>query len=269
MGADRPKSPRAPLKELEFARRPAIGRTTVSSPALMKCLQSLNAGKCYAEQIKPFNFLQTCHVSPLGHPDGVDEERFHLVTPYNSDPRCWLDAEWIDQYTGQCFRITTQGNHGSKRTARVKTYGDVVAEYRHHPESKCADACGSPCGKQTVGLLQRRHIRIDRLKFIGKESNSLELVGAGLVHSAKSAYTEYLNPKYDEWITELLPALKKIPLRVLVEKCRGQLSRRALIDLRARRSRPRKRNREFLKSILDEARPIEGGRSKGPVCVNF
>ena len=33
------------VKELKFAHLPAIGRTTVSSPSLMKCLQSLNAGK--------------------------------------------------------------------------------------------------------------------------------------------------------------------------------------------------------------------------------
>jgi hypothetical protein len=218
----------------------------------MKCLQSLNAGKPYAEQIKPFNFLQTCHVSPLGHPDGVDEERFHLVTPYNANPRSWLNAEWIDQYTGRFFRITTETDYGSKRTARVKTYGDVAADYRHHPEAKCADAFGSPCGKQTIGLLQRRHIRIDRLKFIGKESNSLESVDAGLLHSGSSVYTEYVDPKHDEWTTKTWPVLKKVPLRILVQKCRGQLSRRALINLRAGRSRPHRRNREFLRALVEK-----------------
>ena len=221
----------------------------------MKCLQSLNDGKPYAEQIKPFNFLQTCHVSPLGHPDGVDEERFHLVTPYNANPRSWLDADWVDQYTGQCFRITTRDDYGSKRTARVKTYGNVAADYRHHPESKCADAIGNPCDKQTVGLLQRRHIRIDQLKFIGKESNSLESVDAGLVHSVKCAYTEYIDPKHDEWTTKIRPALKAIPLRILIRVCRGQLSRRTLIDWRGGRSRPHPRNRALLKSLLQSIRP--------------
>jgi len=240
------------LKELEFASQPAIGRTTVSSPAMMRCLQALNAGKPYAEQIKPFNFLQTCHVSPLGHPDGVDPERFHLVAPYDANPRSWLEAEWIDQYTGKSFRISTQHDHGSKWTARVKTYGDVAAEYRHHPEAKCADAIGNPCGKKTIGLLRRRHIKIDRLKFIGKESNGLENVDAGLVHSEKSVYTEYVNPKYDEWTTKISPALRELPLMTLVKKCSGQLSRRTLIDLRAGRSRPHRRTRELLIVILRE-----------------
>ena len=67
-----------------------------------------------------------------------------------------------------------------RQAARVKTYGDVLSEYEYHPEAKCADGDGSACDKQTVGLLQRRHIRIDQMKYIGKESNSLEEVESGL-----------------------------------------------------------------------------------------
>jgi hypothetical protein len=42
---------------LRFAHIPAVGRTTVTSPFLMKSFETLNTGKSYAEQIKPFNFL--------------------------------------------------------------------------------------------------------------------------------------------------------------------------------------------------------------------
>jgi hypothetical protein len=48
---------------------------------MMKRFADFNAGKRYSEQIKPFNFLLTCHVAPLGHPIGVDPVRFHLITP--------------------------------------------------------------------------------------------------------------------------------------------------------------------------------------------
>jgi hypothetical protein len=240
------------VKKLEFANLPAIGRITVSSPALMKCLESLNAGKPYPEQIKPFNFLQTCHVAPFGHPEGVDPEKFHLVTPYDPDPRNWLAKDWIDQYTGKRYRVTTMDQYGSRQTERVKTYGDVVAEYEFHPESKCADTNGGPCDKQTVGLLQRRHIRIDQIKCIGKESNSLDDVQAGLVHSERSAYTEYVDPKHDDWATKIRPALKKVALSKLVEECGKRLSRRELIELRAGRSRLHRNNRELLESILTE-----------------
>jgi hypothetical protein len=146
--------------------------------------------------------------------------------------------------------ITTLGHCGTKQTARVKTSGDVVTEYEFHPESKCADASGSVCQRQTVGLLQRRHVKIDQIKCIGKESNSLEDVDAGMEHSGKAVYTEYADPKRDEWTTKIQPALKRVPLKLLVKQCADFLSRRALINLRAGRSKPHRRNRELLKAIV-------------------
>ena len=71
----------------------------MSSPEVMKPLKALNAGKPYAEQIKPFNFILSCHVPPLGHPVGADPKRFHLIAPYESDPRKWDRLPWIDQYS--------------------------------------------------------------------------------------------------------------------------------------------------------------------------
>jgi hypothetical protein len=229
---------------------PAVGQVTVSSPAAMKPLQNLNKGKSYPDRIKPFNFLLTCHVRPLGHPRGVNSERFHLIAPYEKDSRKWLKQSWIDQYSGTEYRITTAGSFGDRRTARVKTYGDVLIEYEYHPESKCADANGDACTKQTIGLLQRRHVQIEQIKYIGKESNSLEEVDAGLMHSEQSVYTEYPDKRRDEWQTTILPALRDARLSDLVKECRGILSRRALIDLRAGRSRPHRKNRELLVAIL-------------------
>ncbi len=131
-----------PTRVLGFERLPAVGRTSISSPAVMRPLAQLNEGKKYPDQIKPFNFLMACHVSPLGHPDGVNPERFHLIAPYESDSRKWLKADWVDQYTGKRYRVTTVGHYGSRNTARVKTYVDVVLEYEFHGESKSADSKG-------------------------------------------------------------------------------------------------------------------------------
>jgi hypothetical protein len=244
------KSLRLATAPLGIESVPAVGQFRVSSPASMKPLEKLNEGKQYCDKIKPFNFLLTCFVRPLGYPPGADPEHFHLITPYERDPRQWLKRDWIDQYAGKPYRITTTGHHGDRQTARVKTYGDVLVEYEYHPESKCADAHGNACSKTTVGLLQRRHIRIDQIKYIGKESNSLEEVDAGLVHSEQSVYTEYSDPRRDEWETKILPALKTAQLSGLVEECRGILSRRALIDLRAGRSRPHRTTRESLLAVL-------------------
>jgi hypothetical protein len=180
----------------------------------------------------------------------VDAERFHLVSPYETDSRKWLKKRWIDQYSGREYRITTAGHHGDRHTVRVSTYGDVLRKYEYHPETKCADAQGKVCDKQTVGLLERRHVQIDEIKYIGKESNSLEEVEAGLEHSRQNVYTEYPDPKRDEWETKIRPALKKARLADLVRLCKNQISRRALIDLRAGRSRPHRNKQEILTNLL-------------------
>jgi hypothetical protein len=237
-------------EKLAFENSPAIGRITISSPMVMKALSKFNSGKPYGDQIKPFNFLLTCQISPLGHPAGTDPKRFHLIAPYETNPNKWVSSEWVDQYTGKSYRITGDGHYGDRFTARVKTYGDVVCEYELHPESKCADAEGNVCGKQTVGLLQRRRIQIDGITYIGKESNRLEDVEAGTVHSADDVYTEYPDARRDEWATKILPLLKKIRLAELV-KLSG-LSRRALSDIRAGRSRPHPKNEQILQAVVYE-----------------
>ena len=71
------------------------------------------------------------------------------------------------------------------------------------------DAKGKPSGKKTLGLLRRRHIRVERIIYIGKESNRLEEIEAGIIHSPESVFTEYLDPRRDEWQTKILPVLEK------------------------------------------------------------
>ena len=171
-----------------------------------------------------------------------------------TDPRKWLEREWIDQYSGKRYRITTADQHGSRGTARVKTHGDIANEYEFHPEAKYADCDGRPCGKQTVGLLQRRHVSIDQVKYIGKESNSLEDVEQGLIHSAQNVYTEYPDPRRDEWETKLRPALKRIPLSVLQKKT--GLSRGMLIKARTGRARPHPKNQKKITELLRKLKLI-------------
>ncbi len=108
--------------------------------------------------------------------------------------------------------------------------------------------------KQTIGLLQRRHIQIDEIKYIGKESNLIEDVESGLVHSETNIYTEYVDPKRDEWETKIRPALQKASLTVL-KKASG-ISRRTLIYARTGKRRPHRKHRELLTSILRKLKLI-------------
>ncbi|MDQ1469007.1 MAG: hypothetical protein QOJ99_487, partial [Bryobacterales bacterium] len=202
----------------------------------------------YAHQIKPFNFILTCQVKAFGHPTGADPNRFHLIAPYSSDSRTWLKTKWLDRYSHERFRIVTSGDYGDRKAVRVKTFADVLADYEFHPESKCADSRGCTCNRQTTGLLQRRNLQIEQIKYIGKESNSLEQAETGMLESAENVYTEYPDPRRDEWQTVILPVLKKWPLADLV--ARTGLSRRALIDLRAGRSRPHPKNMAAIVSLV-------------------
>ena len=92
-------------------------------------------------------------------------------------------------------------------------------------------------------------VRIDGLTYIGKESNRLEEVESGAVHDPDAAYTEYPDPRLHEWTTKILPGLKKMKLAELVQRV-PEMSRRALIDIRAGRSRPHPRNEKLLRDIF-------------------
>jgi hypothetical protein len=220
----------------------------------MKALENINKGKKYADQIKPFNFLLSCHVKAFGNPLHTDPEHFHLISPYDANPKNWLKKERINEYDkeGKTYGIRTWGHSGDRNFARVKTYGEVIQEYEFHPEAKCADANGKPCEKHTTGFLQRRHVRIDQFKFIGKESNSLENVESGLEHSEQNVYTEYVDPKRDEWTTKIFPALRKARLKVLVQECGRKFSRSGLIKLQAGgiKTKPHRKTQQLLLAIL-------------------
>jgi hypothetical protein len=234
-------------KAPRFENLPAVGRTSVSSPWVMKSFKALNAGKEYRDQIKPFNFLLSAHIAPFGHPIGVDSERFQLIAPFESNPSKWLRLPWIDLYSkaGTRYRVSTSEMH-DPMVAELTTYGDVLRAYEFHEEAKCAGSDGEPCGKQTIGVLGRRHVRILTLHFIGKESNLLEDVEAGLVHDLQDVYTEYPDARRERetWLREVVPKLKALPLKEL--QSRTGLSLATLKAVRAGRM-PHPKNRAKLR----------------------
>ena len=132
---------------------------------------------------------------------------------------------------------------------------------------KCADGSGNPCNRQTTGLLQRRHVKIDLIKCIGKESNSLESVDEGMVHSEQNVYTDYADPRRTEWIVKIQPVLKNARLDVLVKACGKKLSRRELIELRAARSQPHRGTGQLLAEILKSLKP--GTKAATGFCQSF
>ena len=145
-------------------------------------------------------------------------------------------------------RSRQRASHGSRDMARVKTYGELLREYELHLGAKRADAKGKPSGKQSIGLLLRRHVRVEQIVYIGRESNRLEEIESGIIHAAESVYTEYPDPRRDEWETKILPVLKKIPIAI-IRKFSGR-SRSMLRRTIAGKRRPRRKNREQLQLTL-------------------
>lgn len=173
---------------------------------------ALNRGKPYGARIKPANFLLSFHVARFGHPSGVDPERFHLFAPWNPDAGQWLELACVDRYSKRAFHITTTGFTGSEGVARVKTYGEVLAEYRVHPEPKSLGPDGRPCHRATVGLLHRRPVKGIYVEYAGKESNRLEDVRAGVVHDIDEVMTIIPRPGRGPWTRLVLPVLRDFPL---------------------------------------------------------
>jgi hypothetical protein len=242
---------------LPIANQVAVGQVSVSSPEVLRPLKAFNAGKPYAQRIRPFNFILSSHIAPFGYPISVDPEHFHLIAPYERDPRKWTKLPWIDQYSGQRYRISASVSSATRGLARVNSYGDVLEEYEFHPEAKCADASDAPCGKQSVGLLRRRHVQVEKLHFIGKESNKLEEVEEQVAPDAAEVYTEYPDPRREEleW-NKVVEMIRFMPKRE-----RQQLAHQAAISPTtveyARRGRkPHPTNRAKLLAVLEPGRRL-------------
>ena len=72
---------------------------------------------------------------------------------------------------GTTYRLARPG-HRLPSEAEAKTYGDVVSQYRWHPEAKSLAPDGRPCGDDSAGLLQRMPVvAAPECRFIGKETD--------------------------------------------------------------------------------------------------
>jgi hypothetical protein len=147
----------------------------------------------------------------------------------------WL---WTDRYSGRVYRTTTSGTTGGPGIARVRTYRDVIEEYATHPEAKSAAPDGGPCGRLTVGELGRLRVEAGRIVYVGKESNRLEEVEAGVLHDEPEFLNMYHDPRRDSWVKEVLPLLRGLPTAQLVREL--GVSRSTVKRWKAGQSRPRR-----------------------------
>ena len=155
-----------------FEKRVAVGRITVSSPAVMKPLEALNAGKPYAKQIKPFNFILSCHVRKLGHPIGADPERFHLIAPYETDPRKWETMRWIDQYSRQALSDQQPRRRTAREPSRAsRAMATCCASTSSIPKPSAPMPAARRAESKPLGCSAGGTSRSTSITYIGKESN--------------------------------------------------------------------------------------------------
>jgi hypothetical protein len=191
--------------------QPALSRLTISSPEMLAWFRTLNEGLEYSDQIKPANFLLIAHPNPLASP-GVQP-----VAPYERAPKR-VRNDWLDRATGRRVRLRTGTPDGYDRpgTVYVQTYRDVLARYLAHPEAKALGPDGRAVTRETIGLLRRRPVEaIQPLHRIGREANDLSERAHGL-----AAYDvhEYAPPEDAEWHTLVVPVLRQLPSRQIVER---------------------------------------------------
>jgi hypothetical protein len=218
-----------PGDEPSWLDQPAVSRITASSPAMLAPLLERDEEKAFTEQVKPFNFLLAAHVRSFGHPIGVNPMRFHLVAPYTPSPEEWLTEPWTDCYSGRSYRGTTT-SEPTEAQACLKSYRDVLIEYGLHSEAKSLGP-GRHSRRGARGLLARRPVVAATVTYIGKESNRLEEVQAGLVHDLANVLVEYANPAAEGWTQLVVPVLRRMPIAAIVDAT--GLHRRSVERIRA------------------------------------
>jgi hypothetical protein len=201
-----------PSEEPDWLDRTALGRITVTKPTVLRAFRNYNEPVAYPDAIKPFNFMLTAQVASFAHPAGVDPTHFQLIAPWTPNPDDWPKLEWINRdHPDERYTAHPRDPDGP----RLKTYRDVNADYRTHPEPKSLAPDGARCGWHTRGLLQRRPVTATRIVYIGKESNAIEDAAANLTHHPDQLVTE-ISGGTDEWTDFVLPVLRSIPRDTLL-----------------------------------------------------
>jgi hypothetical protein len=140
--------------------------------------------------------------------DAVDEPAGLVAEPSFVDAAGAAD-DWRNVYDpdGSSYRITTdRAAPVEPNVAVAKSYGDILREYRVHPEYKFNGLDGQPCPRNTRGLLQRRPIHLaGPVRLIGKEANNIDNVQAGLYAQLHEIITEYV--KDDHFHQQVMPLL--------------------------------------------------------------
>jgi hypothetical protein len=147
--------------------RPAHSRYGSTRPAVLNWFKRYNKGRPYAEQVKPFNFLLTFFTrrqediasEDLAHEFDPKLDEVRPVAPYEKDSEKAL-RRIFDRNSENLTPVSAKW---------LRTVADVLRAYHQQPEYKFLGG-----GWNEEGVLRRRHVFVDTIEDIGKESDGWE-----------------------------------------------------------------------------------------------
>jgi len=107
----------------------------------------------------------------MGEISNGSQSKLCLVTQFTKDRNVWETAIYRDIATGDEYTLYDEDAATMPNQIDAMCYGGIIEQHRFHPEPKFCGSDDQPCGRNTRGLLQRRHIQIGRKIPIRKESN--------------------------------------------------------------------------------------------------
>jgi hypothetical protein len=225
---------------------PAMMRFTITTPEVLRILQARQKRLPYRDRAKPSNFVLSPVIDPFGgHPVGVDPQAFTLIAPFASDPAKWQEMKWMNLYDGKTYQLAKPGSRLPFQV-EAQTYGDIVMEYRRHPEAKSLASDDSKCTKETSGLLRRTLvIATSNFATIGKETNR-KWEREDDISLLESDVIEYRPNETNKLVmdADLQRKLQKLPTRPLAK----------VAHVSRERIRAAKRGRRIRKSTADKIR---------------
>jgi hypothetical protein len=186
---------------------PLVRKFSAHSWETLLHFKTLNNGKDYQAQVKPFNFF-VCTSPSADYPDDPCHPMHPLVAPLDTNPDAWLKTTWYDTGTGEPTRIAIDmgdAMSGEKdHPVCVQTLRDYFAGYhKTHP----SEFLPPPGGWSFGGMLRLRPVRQASLTLLGKEDvHFFELARAGLIQDDPLQLELHAN-----WVLPLLPILDDFP----------------------------------------------------------
>ena len=147
--------------------RPAHSRYGSTRPAVLNWFKRYNDGRPYAEQVKPFNFLLTFFTrrqediasDDLTYEFNPKLDKIRPVAPYERDGYKAL-SRIFDRNSDNMDPVSAKW---------LRTVADVLRDYHRQPEYKFLGG-----GWNEEGVLRRRHVFVDTIEDMGKESDGWE-----------------------------------------------------------------------------------------------